>query len=110
MIILMLLEHVVELVSWIYTNFSSVQFSRSVVSDSLQPHEPQHARPPYPSPTAGVCPIYIPTEVNKVLIEPYLQQKLIVSIHKQESKQKSFLVFFKSSFITSAVLSVSFYH
>ena len=26
-----------------------VQFSRSVVSDSLQPHEPQHARPPYPS-------------------------------------------------------------
>ena len=29
------------------------QFSRSVVSDSLQPHEPQHARPPCPSPTAG---------------------------------------------------------
>ena len=28
-----------------------VQFSRSVVSDSLWPHEPQHARPPYPSPT-----------------------------------------------------------
>ena len=27
------------------------QFSRSVVSDSLPPHEPQHARPPYPSPT-----------------------------------------------------------
>ena len=25
---------------------SSVQFSRSVVSDSLQPHESQHARPP----------------------------------------------------------------
>ena len=32
----------------------SVQFSHSVVSDSLWPHEPQHARPPYPSPTAGV--------------------------------------------------------
>ena len=30
---------------------SSVQISRSVVSDSLQPHEPQHARPPCPSPT-----------------------------------------------------------
>ena len=28
--------------------FSSVQFSCSVVSDSLQPHEPQHARPPCP--------------------------------------------------------------
>ena len=34
--------------------FSSVQFSRSVVSDSLQPHELQHTRPPCPSPTPGV--------------------------------------------------------
>ena len=32
----------------------SVQFSYSVVSDSLQPHEPQHARPASPSPTPGV--------------------------------------------------------
>ena len=31
-------------------SLSSVQFSRSVVSDSLQPHESQHARPPSPSP------------------------------------------------------------
>ena len=35
---------------------SSVQFSRSVVSDSLRPHEPQHARPPCPSPTPEVHP------------------------------------------------------
>ena len=35
---------------------SSVQFSCSVVSNSLQPHEPQHARPPCPSPTPGVHP------------------------------------------------------
>ena len=34
--------------------FSSVQFSRSIVSDSLRPHELQHARPPCPSPTPGV--------------------------------------------------------
>ena len=33
---------------------SSVQFSRSVVSDSLRPHESQHARPPCPSPTPRV--------------------------------------------------------
>ena len=33
---------------------SSVQFSRSVVSDSLRPHESQHTRPPCPSPTPGV--------------------------------------------------------
>ena len=36
--------------------FSLVQFSRSVVSNSLWPHEPQHDRPPYPSPTPGVYP------------------------------------------------------
>ena len=34
--------------------FSSVQFSRSVVSNSLWPHELQHARPPCQSPTPGV--------------------------------------------------------
>ena len=34
--------------------FSSVQFSCSVTSDSLRPHELQHARPPCPSPTPGV--------------------------------------------------------
>ena len=34
--------------------FSSVQFSCSVVSDSLRPHESQHARPPCPSPTPTV--------------------------------------------------------
>ena len=33
---------------------SSVQFSRSVVSNSLQPHESQHTRPPCPSPTPRV--------------------------------------------------------
>ena len=34
----------------------SVQFSRSVVSDSLRPHESQHTRPPCPLPTPGVHP------------------------------------------------------
>ena len=37
-----------------WLQFSSVQFSPSVVSDSLRPHESQHARPPCPSPTPGV--------------------------------------------------------
>ena len=40
---------------------SSVQFSRSVMSDSLQPHELQHARPPCPSPSPSIhsnsCPL-----------------------------------------------------
>ena len=33
-----------------------IQFSHSVMSDSLWPHESQHARPPCPSPTPGVHP------------------------------------------------------
>ena len=54
--------------------FSSVQFSRSVMSDSLRPHESQHARPPCPSPTPGVysnsCPLsqwYLPAISSSVI-------------------------------------------
>ena len=47
-----------DLTPLFYSNYCvytpSVQFSRSVVSDSLRPHEPQHNRPPCPSPTPGV--------------------------------------------------------
>ena len=35
--------------------FSSVQFSRSVLPNSLRPHESQHTRPPCPSPAPEVC-------------------------------------------------------
>ena len=38
----------------LYKDIYSVQFSPSVMSDSLWPHELQHARPPCPSPTPGV--------------------------------------------------------
>ena len=38
----------------IFPSISSVQFSHSVISDSLRPHEPQHTRPLCPSPTPGV--------------------------------------------------------
>ena len=45
----------------LYFIIISVQFSHSLVSNSLQPHEPQHARPPCPSPTPRVysnsCPL-----------------------------------------------------
>ena len=37
-------------------SFSSIQFSHSVVSDSLWPHESQHTRPPCPSLTPGIYP------------------------------------------------------
>ena len=45
----------------LFLKLESVQFSCSIVSDCLQPHESQHARPPCPSPTPGVhsysCPL-----------------------------------------------------
>ena len=40
----------------LFKKTSSVQFSCSVVSNSFQPHELQHARPPCPSTTSGVYP------------------------------------------------------
>ena len=47
------LEQIILKFIWNH-QFSSVQFSRSVMSNSLQPHELQHARPLCPSPTPGV--------------------------------------------------------
>ena len=45
----------------VVTQVSSVQFTRSVMSDSLQPHELQHARPPCASPTPRVHPNSFPS-------------------------------------------------
>ena len=50
-------EHIAYWVSQIWClSVQSVQFSHSVVYDSLRPHEPQHTRPPCPSPTPRVYP------------------------------------------------------
>ena len=49
-------ESATYIVLFQYCATHSVQFSCSVVSDSLRPHESQHARPPCPSPTRGVYP------------------------------------------------------
>ena len=49
----------------------SVQFSHSVVSDSLRPHESQHTRPPCPSPTPGVHPNPCPFN-HLILCRPLL--------------------------------------
>ena len=46
--------HIFNILKQYSFQFSSVQFSRSVVSNSLQPHEPQHARSPCPSQTPRV--------------------------------------------------------
>ena len=56
-------------------NFASFKFSCSVVSNSLQPHELQHVRPPCPSPTPGVhsnsCPLVMPSN-HLILCRPLL--------------------------------------
>ena len=59
---------------YIYIYIYSVQFSFSGMPDSLQPHEPQHCRPPCPSPTPRVypnsCPLsrwYHPTILSCVV-------------------------------------------
>ena len=46
--------HLIQYIFQSYSNFS-VQFNRSVVSDSLRPHGLQHARLLCPSPTPGAC-------------------------------------------------------
>ena len=50
-----------ESIILIKTKQKSLQFSCSVVSDSLRPHESQHTRPPCPSPTPGVYPNSCPS-------------------------------------------------
>ena len=54
-----------------YSRSLSVQFSHSVVSDSLPPHESQHARPPCPSPTRS---LYLHTKAwccCKFIVKPH---------------------------------------
>ena len=63
--------------------FCSVQFSHSVVSDSLQPHGLQHARPPCSSPTPGVYP-------NSCLLSPWCHLTISSSVISFSSYPQSF--------------------
>ena len=62
---------------------SSVQFSRSVMSDFLRPHESQHTRPPCPSPTPGVHP-------NLCLLSQWCHLTISVSVVPFSSCPQSF--------------------
>ena len=61
---------------WQILKFSSVQLTRSVLSNSLRSHEPQHTRPPCPSPTPGVypnsCPLSVMPSNHLTLCHPLL--------------------------------------
>ena len=68
--------------SFIFFLSISVQFSLSVMSDSLQPHEPRHARPPCPSPTPGVYANSCPSSqwCHLILCHPLLLPSIFPSI------------------------------
>ena len=82
----------------------SVQFSHSVVSDSLRPHEPQHARPLCPSPTSRVC-------SNSCLLSQRCHPAISSSVTCFSSCLQSFPAsesFPMSQFFTSGGQSISF--
>ena len=64
-----------SLLTYILTkcSFSSVQFSRSVVSNSLRPHESQHARPP--------CPSRTPSSLKLMSIESVMPSSHLILCH-----------------------------
>ena len=78
---------------WSYkTQFNSVQFSHSIVFDSLRPHESQHARPPCPSPTPRVhsdsCTLSRwchPAISSSVVAFSFCSQSLPASVFSNES-------------------------
>ena len=82
---------------------SSLQFSRSVVPDSLQPHESQHARLPCPSPTPGVDSDSTSIESvmppsHLILCCPLLLQGTLKSLLQHHSSKASILR--RSAFFT----------
>ena len=66
--------------------YQSVQFSCSVMSDSLRPHGLQHARPPCPSPTPGdysnSCPLNQPSHPLSLLLLPSIFPSIMVFSNK----------------------------
>ena len=67
-------SYIINIIYQITLKFSSIQFSRSDKSDSLQPQGLQHARLPCPSPTPGAysnsCPSVMPTN-HLILCRPF---------------------------------------
>ena len=76
--------------------FSSVQFSHSVMSDSLQPHGLQHARPPCPSPDEWIRKlwyIYIKKNTFESVLMRWMKLEPIIQseVSQKENHQYSIL-------------------
>ena len=94
---------VLFLIFWVaFLLFSVVQFTCSVVSDSLQPHGLQHARPPCPSPTPGIY-------SNSWPLSQWCHPAISSSVVPFSSRLQSFLAsgsFQMSQFFTSGGQSI----
>ena len=91
-----------SITNYLLYSTSSVQFSHSVVSNSLWPHEPQHARPLCPSPTPRVCP-------NSCPLSRWCHPTISSSVVPFSSRLQSFPAsgsFPRSQFFTSGGQSI----
>ena len=79
--------------NFIFNIRESVQFSHSVMSDSLQPHGLQHTRPPRPSPTPGVDPNSCPLSrwCHPTISSSVLRLLLLPSTASVQGTHKSLL-------------------
>ena len=90
------------------STWTSVQFSRSVVSDSLRPHELQHSRPPCPSPTSGV---HSDSHPSSLWCHPAISSSVVPSPVPTPCQHQSFpmsLLFTWGGQITAVSASASF--
>ena len=87
---------------------SSVQFTHSVMSDSLQPHESQHTRPPCPSPTPGV---YSNSCPSSWWCQPAISSSVVpFSSSPNPSKHQGLLQWVNSSHKVAKVLEFQLQH
>ena len=85
----------------------SVQFSHSVMSDSLWLHEPQHTRPPCPSPTPRVHPNPCPLSL---WCHPTISSSLIPFSSCPQSQHQGLFKWVSSSHQVAKVLEFQFHH
>ena len=87
--------------------FSSVQFSRSVVSNSLWPHGLQHARPPWPSSTPGVYSNSYPLSQSVIPFSSHLQSFPASGSFKESQffqLEESFQWIFRTDFLEDGLV------
>ena len=88
-------------------NVSSVQFSCSVLSDSLRPHELQHTRPPCPTPIPGAYPNSCPLSQS---CHPTISSSVIPFSSCPHSQHQGLFKWVHSSYLVAKVLEFQLQH